>query len=602
MANTSFIPSSQLDFNSYKQSLKTFLQAQERFKDYDFEGSNISVLIDLLAFNTFNQAHYLNMIGSEMFLDSAQLRESIVSHAKELNYVPRSAISSRATVIVEVVPNNAPETIVIPKFYQFKTSATGGNALRFVTDQPIIISKSANNTYVSQPITVYEGVAVTEVFEVEAPNTNDSYTTYNQRFNLQSERVDISSIQVTVQQSEGDINPITYTRASSLYGLTSESTVFFIRGYKDNFYELEFGDGVLGKALSAGNIVTVTYRDTLGSAGNGLFTFYKSSTIDGYSDITVTTTSRATGGADRESELSIKYNAPRHFQVQDRAVTASDFRTLVVQNFPEIQEVSAYGGEEVAQYGKVVLVLKPHNVEGVVDTNTKNRIISFLKTKTLVPEPIIVDPEYYYLGIIGNVYYNVDSTTLRQSQILHDIITNIVALNNTSLGDFDVKVYQSTITDAIKSANDAIVGSNIKMTLIKRIIPDFGAQREYSFTLDNAIAQSLQGAYVNYEEYGVQSNVFQMLIGSTIKNVVLQDNGIGSLHLYEIIGSSKVKIAGAVGTVDYTTGEVKFSVNIYSVTPNLVITCKLVDDMIDIAKNKYIAVDSSYVDITLGEA
>lgn len=596
-----YIPTDELTFAGYKQSLKTFLQNQSQFSDYDFEGSNLAVLIDLLSYNAYNQAHYLNMVGSEMFLDTAQLRESIVSHAKELNYTPRGRISARANVVVEVVPGDFPATLTIPKFYQFKTTTTSAIAMSFVTDQPIVIKKDANNRYISDEFTIYEGVVVREVFTVEPTTiTNTGVTTYDQRFTLQSENIDITSIEVSVKVDENDDSPVVRMRAQDLYGLDGNSPVFFVRGYKDNLYEIEFGDGILGGAVEAGNVIEVTYRDTLGVEGNGNLTFAKSTAIEGSTSITVTTRSRAGGGAERESDDSIKYNAVRHFQVQSRAVIASDYTSLIKTNFPEIEAVSVYGGEEVYQYGKVIVVLKPFNIEGVVDDNTKARIIEFLKSKTLVPEPIIVDPEYFYLGITGSAYYSLNSALVRESEISTQITNDLVALNNTAFSDFDIDVHQSIINKTITDANPSITGSDVNLTLVKRWAPQVGVATAFSFQIDNPIVSSNQGAYVNNQSYGVTTNLFKMILDDEIVDVVLRDDGIGGLFIHELQDSTTlVKRSPAIGAVDYTTGKITLTLDVYDYNQYIKFTCKTTNATINVVRNKFVLIDTPDLNIAL---
>lgn len=592
-----FIPSTELDFQKYKESLKNFLKGQEKFKDYDFEGSNISVLLDLLTYNTFNNAHYLNMVGSEMFLDSAQLRQTIVSQAKELNYTPHSKVSSRCLVTVEIEPTSSPESILIPKNYVFKTS-NNLSTLTFLNDQPIVIRRNLDGRYISDQFLIYEGTLVDEYFEVEPPIIEDDGTVrYRQRFNLQSENIDINSLEVLVYDSEQRDSYTAFERAFNLYGLDGDTPVFFVRGYKDNYYEIEFGDGVLGRALQSGNVIFVRYRNTGGAEGDGNFVFSKTTNIDGFAQIFVTTVSRATGGASRESNESIKYNAVRHFQAQERAVNEDDFEVLIKTQFPQISQVSVYGGERVQQYGKVFIVLKTDNTSVVVDNATKNQIVQYIKTKTLVPEPIVVDPDYYILGVTGNVYYDVNYSSVQRDAVIAHVVSALTALNTEVLDAFNKDVYQSTIVDTITDAHSSITGCDVSLSLIKQVIPEFGVSRQYTYTCDNAIKKSLQGPYTNFNEYGVISSIFKIIRNDQIIDVLIQDDGNGLLHLYEVSSGVKLKIPVNVGTVNYDTGEIKFTVDIYSVSPALTFTHIVTTDSINIELNKFISIDSTYINI-----
>ncbi len=595
-----FIPANELDFNNYKTKLKEFLQAQDRFKDYDFEGSNISVLLDVLSYNSFNMAHYLNMVGSEMFIDSAQLRESLVSQAKELNYLPRSRISARCNVTVEVIPTGTPTSIVIPKHYAFKSTSTSANAIRFLTDQAVTIKRNGDGRYIADSLTIYEGAILTEMYTVGAVTISDGATSYSQRFWLKSENIDTTSIEVTVKQNASDRNPITYARATNLYGLNETSQVYFVRGYKDNYYEIEFGDGILGASLRPGNVITVTARDTIGNTGNGTYVFTKTSAIDGWGTITVNTLNRATGGAERESNSAIEYNAPKHYQVQERAVIASDYEILIKQNFPEIQEVSVFGGEEIFEYGRVIIVLKPYNIDGVVDNTTKDRVIAFLKTKNIVPQPVIINPEYYYLGITGNVYYNASKTTERQNQIVAKITTALLALNDVELSDFNTTVYQSLINETITSSDSTITGSDITLSLVKRWTPVTGVLETFTFTTDNAIKSSNQGAYTTTSNWAILSSLFSTIYNDQIVDVTVQDNGIGNLIMYIIQPDGvKVKVPQPVGTVDYASGKVSITLDVYDYNPYISFTCILTGDSVSVTKDKFITIDTPHINLTL---
>jgi len=590
-----FIPVSQLDFDFYKNSLKNYLKSQDRFKDYDFEGSNINVLLDLLTYNTFNNAHYLNMVGSEMFLDSAQLRESIVSHAKELNYTPRSRVSARAQVDIEITPADIPDAIVIPKYYAVKSTSSNAGNIKFVTNQAITITRNPQGRYVANNVTVYEGEVVTEKFTVVPTTSHDTYVTYNQRFNLQSPNVDISSIEVLVQ---ADINstPVEYERATSLIGLEPTSLIYFVRGYKDNYYEIEFGDGILGAALENGNIVTVIYRDTIGADGNGSYTFSKTTAIDGYNDISITTLSRASGGAEREANDEIKYNAVRHFEAQDRAVTESDYEILVKANFPEIQKVSVYGGERVFQYGKIFVVLKPYDINGFISDNTKKRIVDFLKTKNIVPEPIIVDPEYYYLNVVSKVYYNSNITMDQVPAIRTAASQALINLNNTALADFNTTVYQSTIVDTIKNAHDAIVGVSVKNNLIKRWSPQVG-ETSLTFTLDNRLYDCSE-----QDEYAISSSPFRTIYQDAIVTAIVRDDGKGNLVLFvaDVNSGQMTKVPQVLGTVNYETGAVSLELSVTDYQGDYIeFVCLLEEQDIKIELNKYLVLDGADIDLTL---
>ena len=348
MANTS-IDLVGLDFNSIKTNLKTYLKNNTAFKDVDFEGSNISVLIDLLSYNTYLNSFYTNMVASEMFLDTAALRDSVVSHAKALNYTPRSFVSASANVTISISPTSSTNSVVIPKGTSF-TSRVGSNTFTFTTNENLVLSNPNNNVFTSN-LTIYEGSYLTDSFVM-------NYSNSSQRFVISNPTVDTSSISVTVIEDNGD-NNINYSKATSLIGMTSVSNNYFIEAAENQQYEIKFGDNVFGRKPKDGSVIVAEYRTSSGELPNGASTFSNDGNIDGHSNVSVSTVSNASGGALNEPIESIRYNAPRAFQTQNRAVTASDYETILKSNFSDIQSISAYGGESLVppQFGKVFISL-----------------------------------------------------------------------------------------------------------------------------------------------------------------------------------------------------------------------------------------------------
>jgi hypothetical protein len=407
--NSQFLNVNQLDFNSIKTNLKNFLSSQGRFADYDFEGSNFSVLLDILAYNTYYNAVYLNQIGSEMFLDSASLLESAVSHAKELNYIPRSRTSAVAYIDITIETGNAtPSSITIPQFYQF-TTTINDTTITFSTQDEILV-KPVGGIYTASNVAIYEGSIVEEYFNISSNNL----------LTLESGNVDTNSITVSVYPSNTSNVYSNWTKASSLYGLTPESNVYFLQGAQDTKYQISFGNDVTGRAVRSGAVVKILYRDTIGSEGNKAYSFAHSTPIEVYSDISVTTVSEAIEGSEREEIESIKFNAPRHFSTQERAVTAEDYINIVKASFPQIQSVNAFGGEDLdpPQYGKIAISVKPYGTYGFISDGLEQKIISLLSTKNITIEPIIIDPEYFYVAVESYVTYDKTLTTSSSSQII----------------------------------------------------------------------------------------------------------------------------------------------------------------------------------------
>ena len=281
-----YLSTSELDFDSLKDDFRKFLQSQDQYKDYNFDGSNMSVILDLLTYNTHINAYYLNQIGTESFLDTAKLKESVVSHAKELNYIPRSRNSSRAVVNLSTTGSITDGTKTINKFTKFETQA-GANTLTFSTDRDITAINDGSGTFIANNVNIFEGTIVTEFFDVNSSNT---------KIVVSSSNVDIDSVEIVVQNSSSDLANSTFLRAQNLFNLTPSSDVFFVQGYGNSKYEIEFGNDVTGKRLTPGNIIRLRYRETLGDEGNNARAFVSSDPT-----ITTSTVSRSSLGSERES-------------------------------------------------------------------------------------------------------------------------------------------------------------------------------------------------------------------------------------------------------------------------------------------------------------
>lgn len=588
--NTGFLSTSELDFNTLKQSLKTYLQGQSRFSDYDFDGSNINVLLDVLTYNTYINNFYLNMIGSEMFLDTAQLRESAVSHAKELNYIPRSRTSAKAVVNVTITPTDTPNYIVIPKFQKF-TTTVDNTTLTFSTAAETLVYP-VGSVYTAANLEIYEGSIVTEFFTVS--NTS--------QFVLQSENIDTTSLEVTVITSNTDSTNSIWTKAETLFGLTDTSNVYFVQGYSSNQYELVFGDGVLGRALTNGNLVKVIYRDTLGDLGNGAYAFAKSNNIQGYSSITISSVAAAVDGSERESISSIKFNAPRFFTTQERAVTALDYANLTKARFPQLQAVNAYGGEELdpPQYGRVAISVKPFGTTGLISNSLKNQIVNYLTEKNLTTEPIIVDPEYFYVDVECKVRYNPSVTTNSPAQVKSLAENAIINYGTNNLTDFGSDLRFSKLIADIDDSEQSIISNETTLTLVKRWSPTAGSNSSVSFSFDNPLYYEavLYSLPQGHEQSLTSSSFTYTATDGTEYTSFFGDDGLGTINIYTNQSTSngvqRVIVGGTVGTVDYVTGEVEITANVTEYTGSYISIYGIPKNQdLFATKNKFLLIESS---------
>lgn len=593
MANSSFLSVSELSFDGIKSNLKSYMQGQDVFADYDFEGSNISALLDILSYNTYMNAYYLNMVGGESFLDSSIIKSSVVSHAKELNYIPRSRTSARAKVTFTVNTGKAtPNFVVIPENYIVKTTVDGV-VMDFSTTETLIIYPR-DGIYVSEPVFVYEGKIVTETFSVAN----------NARFTLKSEYIDTESIKVNVQTSSTDTTSNEFIKAENLLGIDSYSKVFFIQGYGSNQYEILFGDGIVGTAVNTANIVKVKYRSTNGFAGNRASSFSPTTSVSGYS-ISVTTNTIATNGAEAETIDSIKFYAPRHYSTQYRAVTKDDYINLIRERYPQIKTINVYGGEEAdpPQYGRVLISLVPNSTVPTVPDELKLDIINYLKTKSITTEPYIVDPEYIYVEVTSNVLYDPSATTLTPNGLVSLVKDTIQQYDVNHLTEFGSDLRKSKLAATIDNAEISIISNSTNFRAIYKITPIKTINNNYKFSFGNALARtSTNNFYYNGDIRVVSSSMFSYYDPNSklFYDSYISDDGRGNLIIYytSLIRQYEVLVSNA-GTIDYTTGNITLDITPYSYTGTIDIYVKLLNDDITVNTTKFLKIDYSKTSVNL---
>lgn len=543
-------PITELDFFAIKQQFKDYLKTQTTFKDYNFEGSNMSILLDVLSYNTFQNNFYTNMAISEMFLDTAQLKNSVISHAKELNYLPKSSTSAKATVRVTFTDTNGPATRTIPKGTKFSTSANG-SSFNFVTAVNYLAKKTAISgntaTYVADLVEIYEGQIFTN-FEKEGYFVEDSAF----KCVLSNENVDITSVEVSTEVAGEEV---AFVYKSDIYGVFPTDRVFYIEPHFDNKYAIVFGRNMFGLQPSADNTIQVQYRVCNEDEANGASKF----TTTFRPSVRVDTIQVATGGGKKETLESIRFFAPRSIQIQERAVTAKDYEILLKQRFNEIEAVSVYGGEELEppQFGKVAVSVVLEGSENISDSK-KNEFKRYLSDKTpLTIEPIFVNPEYMYVSTMVNVYYSYKQTTKGEAELEALIRTAIADYNEMNLNSFGATLRSSKLISAIDNVDDAILSNNIELKAIIEYSPPLLTPENPTFKFGSALVKPYP--YVNssgFTDYkpSISSSVF------SYNNVcaLLQDNGAGVIQIISSdVVSTRVLNANA-GTVDYNTGTVRF--------------------------------------------
>lgn len=545
-----------LDFATLKNTFKSYLRGQDAFKDYDFEGSNFSILLDLLSYNTYLNSFYLNMIGNEMFLDSAQLRDSAISHAKELNYVPRSFTSSKAVVDLEIKTNSPNKrNISIPKGTSFTARTIDGSygkSYTFTTDKNIVLTNKIEQTsntaiFVGTDIELYEGSYIRESYSWMNGQT--------ERILLNNQSVDLSSLRMTVLEDSA-ATALSYTRANSLFDLNEESQVFFVQGAENFKYELVFGDGIIGKKPKNNSLILLEYRVCNGELPNGLSVFLPDGTIDGETDIRIRTTSKSSGGSIAEDLESIKFNAPRAFTTQERAVTTSDFETLLKQKYPEINAVSAYGGEQLdpPQYGKVFVAVDLKETD-ILPKSKKDEYYTFLKPRSIVSiDPVFVDPEYVYVAVTTNIKYNINTTPINADDIRTLVLTGINQFNIENLNGFNKTLRYSKLVKAIDGVSPGIVSNETELIGLKYFYPALNTTQNYNLIFGYPLKQyssSISDTREQLEDNILTSSVF------TYNNQLayLKDDGAGTVHIIAHTQRyTDTTSLGIAGTIDYASG------------------------------------------------
>jgi len=507
----------ELDFDTIKQNLKTYLQAQSEFTDYDFEGSGLSVLLDILAYNTHYNAYYLNMVANESFLDTALLRDSVISHSKVLGYLPYSRKAPVANVNFTVVSSTTDEaTVTIPKGFRFLSNEIDGISYAFVTLQEKTATK-ANTNFVFENLELYEGQLVTYSYAY------DQATNPKQIFSIPDEGVDISSILVTVQPSSTSTASEVYTYAPDASETTTTSAVFYLQENRGQKYDLYFGNDVIGKSITDKSIVSISYLITNGSLANKANNFVVAgqtlvdSLAVNQSNFIVDSVSEAAGGAERESVDSIKFSAPLQFTTQNRLITIKDYESYIIKNYPSVDSVSVWGGEDESPpvFGTVFLSLKPKQNYYLSNTEKQRIIDDILKPKAVVAvQTIIRDPEYLYLLVYPEVTYDSKKTILTTEQLKTAIRNAVISYKGTYLNKFNSKFIGSQLQEDITAVDkNSIIGTKVIVRLQKRFQPTLGTGTSYTLYFNaplyrGTLINKLTSTYFKvYDNFGVEREV-----------------------------------------------------------------------------------------------
>ena len=547
---------SQLDFDQIKANLKRFLSNQSQFKDYDFEGSGMSILLDLLAYNTHYLSYNANILANEMFIDTADLRNSIVSLAKSLGYTPNSPRAPIADLTV-VVNDATGSSLTMGAGTKFTTSVDG-TSYNFVTTASNTITP-VDGIYTFSNLKIYEGTYVTYQYTA---NTSD----VDQRFLIQSANADTNTLTVQVQNSSVDTTAFTYTKATSITELDSTSRVYFLQEAEDGKFEIYFGDGVIGKAIEDGNIIILKYVVTNKTAANGASSFSLSGNIGGFSDVTITVNSNAANGANAQTNDSVKFYAPKSYAAQDRAVTIEDYKTKVAELYANAKSISAWGGEdaETPVYGRVYISINPISGSSLTDA-TKNSIVTQLKRYSVASvTPVIVDPQTTTLLLTTTARYNEQATSKTADTLKTDITNALTNYNNNTLNQFDGIFRYSKVLELIDDADTSILSNITTLRIRKSFTPILSSSTNYTVYLSNPLYNPHTGH--RSAEGGILSSTGFKVNGDATNIYFFDDDGSGNLRRYYLVGSVRTYVDNSAGTINYSTGQINIdSINISSI-------------------------------------
>jgi hypothetical protein len=577
MANSTRLRSTELDFDDIKQNLKDFLSSQSEFTDYDFEGSSLSILLDLLAYNTHYNALYANFVANEMFLDSASKRASIISLAKHFGYTPSSTRSAKAKINLTVTTSGNPQSLLLPRYTPFVTTIDGVD-YTFYNLSNVLKSPVSANTFFFPDIEIYEGTPLSYRYTVS--NSQNAFI-------LPNTDIDTTTLTVDVQNSSVDATKTTYTQSDEFVTVSSTDTVYFLELTRDNLYKMVFGDNVIGKKLTDGNIVNIQYLKTNAQLANNATSFTLDST-GGFtvSSASITLAQRASGGRSQETTESIRSNASKFFTTQNRAVTSEDYKNIILAEYPDIDACSTWGGDQNIPpiYGKVFISAKPTNGT-VLSNEIKTELTRILNKKNIVGiSPEFVDPEYLYMTVNTNFFYDPSKTTQATANLESNIRATIVSLRDSELDNFDAVFRKSKFSRDIDYTNKSILNSNTEINLYKILKINTENPANYRIEFVNPIRK-------------ISSTSFRLFNNSV--DYYLDDDGNGNIRRFHFENSRKIIDSANFGSVNYSTGRIDIpTVALSLLTDNCKIFAEPVSQDINSVRNQILTILDTDITVT----
>ena len=585
---------SDFDFDNVKANLKTFLQNQPEFSDYNFEGSGFAVLLDTLAYNTHYLGFNANMFVNESYLDSADIRKNIVSLAKAIGYTPSSVRAPMAEI--DILVNNASGSSILMNKGTTFTTTVDGTGYNFLTNEDITITP-LNGVYKFSNVKLYEGTLVTFKYTVDSSDSD-------QRFMIRNIDADTSTLKVTIQNSVSDSTLNTYTLATGLRNLNNTSKIYFLQETDTGKFEVYFGDGVIGNKLEDGNIVILEYIVTNQEEANGASKFELGSSIGAFSNVTITTKSNAQGGSDEEEKESIRFNAPLQYTAQDRAVTATDYETIVRSIYPNALSVSAWGGEddETPVYGVVKISIKAASGSTLTETTKASIVKDLIPYNVAAVRPEIIDPEITSILLTTTAKYDKKGTSKSDDTLKSEIITAITNYNSSTLQKFDGVFRFSKLTGLIDDVDTSILSNITTIKMRKNFTPTISSSTKYDIYFRNSI-------WDPHDSHPSVLTSTGFKVSGSNNEMFLDDDSKGNVRRYYLVSGVKTYANSTQGTINYETGQVTLnSLNVASISNIRGVVSNVIEltatpksnDIVPV-RNQVVEIDVSNSNITVEE-
>ncbi len=549
MATPTNLRVDELDFETIKENLKLFLKQQDQFLDVNFDASGINILLDVLAYNTYYNATYLNLAATENFLATAQRRNSVVNLARSLNYTPRSRSSAKIYGTITLTATGSPTNVELPTYTRFE-GTVDGTTYAFVTPEPVTLFNTTGSTYQETEVELVQGRFASERYVVDLNNPD-------QRFLINNSNVDTSTIRVRIQTSASDTTTRVFFNPDNVVEVTGTTLAYFLEEVEDGKFELIFGDNVVGRALDAGNIVYIDYIVSDGADANGISNLTLVSTVSGVTNATWVADDPAAGGEERESIERVRFNAPKFYAAQNRTVTAEDFLSLILRQ-PNVGSAAVWGGEDndPPQYGRVFIAIRPTTGTALTQFEKTAIIDTVIKPKKILTvQTEIIDPEFIFLTVTANVKFDPRLTTVTGESLRSSVIETIKKYNDDDLDQFSKYFRYSKLTKLIDNTERSILNNSITVRLRQEIPIQLGVGTRYEINFSNPINSVTRGRPATFP-FGIVSQISTN--GFTFQglpNCFLEENN-GIIRVFRIVRTDIVGVAQNIGTIDYTTGKI----------------------------------------------